>query len=47
MDEGHLEAVNLALELEDEIGKLDFLRVGFDEVTLLLLCIFVIASAFV
>ncbi|XP_040888480.1 intermediate filament protein ON3-like isoform X2 [Toxotes jaculatrix] len=31
VDEGHLEAVNLALELEDLMGKLDFLRVGFDE----------------
>ncbi|KAG7236538.1 hypothetical protein INR49_000801 [Caranx melampygus] len=31
VDEGHLEAVNLALELEDTMGKLDFLRVGFDE----------------
>ncbi|XP_077426066.1 keratin, type II cytoskeletal 8-like [Vanacampus margaritifer] len=30
-DEGHLEAVNLALELEDLIGQLDFLRVGYDE----------------
>lgn len=32
MDEGHLEAVDLALELEDLMGKLDFLRVGYDEV---------------
>lgn len=32
VDEGHLEAVDLALELEDLMGKLDFLRVGFDEV---------------
>ncbi|XP_039998087.1 intermediate filament protein ON3-like [Xiphias gladius] len=31
VDEGHLEAVNLALELEDLMGKLDFLRVGYDE----------------
>ncbi|KAM8722638.1 keratin, type II cytoskeletal 8-like isoform 1-T1 [Acanthopagrus schlegelii] len=31
VDEGHLEAVDLALELEDLMGKLDFLRVGFDE----------------
>ncbi|XP_077369857.1 intermediate filament protein ON3-like [Festucalex cinctus] len=30
-DEGHLDAVNLALELEDLIGQLDFLRVGYDE----------------
>ncbi|XP_070711806.1 intermediate filament protein ON3-like [Pempheris klunzingeri] len=31
VDEGHLEAVDLALELEDLVGKLDFLRVGYDE----------------
>ncbi|XP_071320943.1 intermediate filament protein ON3-like [Trachinotus anak] len=31
VDEGHLEAVNLVLELEDLMGKLDFLRVGYDE----------------
>lgn len=31
VDDGHLEAVDLALELEDLMGKLDFLRVGFDE----------------
>ncbi|XP_054480076.1 keratin, type II cytoskeletal 8-like [Anoplopoma fimbria] len=31
VDEGHLETVDLALELEDLMGKLDFLRVGFDE----------------
>ncbi|XP_023275953.1 keratin, type II cytoskeletal 8-like [Seriola lalandi dorsalis] len=31
VDEGHLKAVNLALELEDLMGKLDFLRVGYDE----------------
>ncbi|KAL6115303.1 uncharacterized protein ACO6RY_00192 [Pungitius sinensis] len=30
-DEGHLESVDLALELEDLLGKLDFLRVGHDE----------------
>ncbi|KAM9820853.1 intermediate filament protein ON3-like [Neosynchiropus ocellatus] len=30
-DDGHLEAVHLALEAEDLIGKLDFLRAGFDE----------------
>ncbi|XP_057712765.1 intermediate filament protein ON3-like [Corythoichthys intestinalis] len=30
-DEGHLEAVHLALDLEDLIGQLDFLRVGYDE----------------
>ncbi|XP_070850143.1 keratin, type II cytoskeletal 8-like [Chaetodon trifascialis] len=31
VDEGHLKAVDLVLELEDLMGKLDFLRVGFDE----------------
>ncbi|XP_018546107.1 intermediate filament protein ON3 isoform X2 [Lates calcarifer] len=31
VDDGHLEAVSLALELEDLMAKLDFLRVGFDE----------------
>ncbi|CAJ1087594.1 intermediate filament protein ON3-like [Xyrichtys novacula] len=31
VDEGHLEAVDLVLELEDQMGKLDFLRVGYDE----------------
>ncbi|XP_042368787.1 keratin, type II cytoskeletal 8-like [Plectropomus leopardus] len=31
VDEGHLDAVDLALELEDLMGKLDFLRVGYDE----------------
>ncbi|XP_037618301.1 keratin, type II cytoskeletal 8-like isoform X1 [Sebastes umbrosus] len=31
VDEGHLEAVDLVLELEDVMGKLDFLRVGYDE----------------
>ncbi|KAM9334044.1 keratin, type II cytoskeletal 8-like isoform 2-T2 [Symphorus nematophorus] len=31
VDEGHLEAVDLALELEDLMGKLDFRRVGYDE----------------
>ncbi|XP_019959430.2 keratin, type II cytoskeletal 8-like [Paralichthys olivaceus] len=31
VDEGHLEEVTLALELEDLMGKLDFLRVGYDE----------------
>ncbi|XP_056287283.1 keratin, type II cytoskeletal 8-like [Pseudoliparis swirei] len=31
VDEGHLEAVDLALELEDLMGKLDFLRIGYDE----------------
>ncbi|XP_038575823.1 keratin, type II cytoskeletal 8-like isoform X1 [Micropterus salmoides] len=30
-DEGNLKAVDLALELEDLIDKLDFLRVGYDE----------------
>lgn len=32
VDEDHLRAVDLALELEDLMGKLDFLRVGYDEV---------------
>ncbi|CAN9498193.1 unnamed protein product [Ophioblennius macclurei] len=31
VDEGHLKAVDLALELEDLMGKLEFLRVGYDE----------------
>lgn len=31
VDEGHLMAVDLALELEELMGKLDFLRVGYDE----------------
>ncbi|KAM6945812.1 intermediate filament protein ON3-like [Aplochiton taeniatus] len=31
VDEGHLTAVDLALELEDLMGKLDFLRRGYDE----------------
>ncbi|XP_076017981.1 intermediate filament protein ON3-like [Genypterus blacodes] len=31
VDEGHLGAVKLALELEDLMGKLEFLRLGFDE----------------
>ncbi|XP_029942030.1 intermediate filament protein ON3-like isoform X2 [Salarias fasciatus] len=31
VDEGHLKAVDLALELEELMGKLDFLRVGYDE----------------
>ncbi|TDG96305.1 hypothetical protein EPR50_G00238650 [Perca flavescens] len=31
VDEGHMEAVDLVLELEDLIGKLDFLRAGYDE----------------
>ncbi|XP_037102185.1 intermediate filament protein ON3-like isoform X2 [Syngnathus acus] len=30
-DEGHLEAVHLTLVLEDLIGQLDFLRIGYDE----------------
>ncbi|KAM9836256.1 intermediate filament protein ON3-like [Aulostomus maculatus] len=30
-DDSHLKAVSLALELEDLLGKLDFLRVGYDE----------------
>lgn len=32
VDEGHLEAVDLALDLEDLMGKLEFLRNGYDEV---------------
>jgi len=31
VDEGHLAAVDLALELEDLMGELDFLRRGYDE----------------
>ncbi|KAM4560310.1 keratin, type II cytoskeletal 8-like isoform 2-T2 [Odontesthes bonariensis] len=31
VDEGHLATVELALELEDLMGKMDFLRVGYDE----------------
>ncbi|XP_028325452.1 intermediate filament protein ON3-like [Gouania willdenowi] len=31
VDEGHLAAVDLVLELEAVMGKLDFLRVGYDE----------------
>ncbi|KAI3365992.1 hypothetical protein L3Q82_009824 [Scortum barcoo] len=31
VDDGHLDTVDLALELEDLMGKLDFLRVGYDE----------------
>ncbi|KAK7893290.1 hypothetical protein WMY93_022442 [Mugilogobius chulae] len=31
VDDGHLKAVDLALELEDQIGNLDFLRLGFSE----------------
>ncbi|XP_061572167.1 intermediate filament protein ON3-like isoform X2 [Cololabis saira] len=31
VDEGHLAAVDLALDLEDQMGKLNFLRAGFDE----------------
>ncbi|XP_033835918.2 keratin, type II cytoskeletal 8-like [Periophthalmus magnuspinnatus] len=31
VDDGHLKAVDLALDLEDQMGNLDFLRVGFDE----------------
>ena len=34
VDEGHLATVNLALELEDLMGELHFLRQGFDEVGL-------------
>lgn len=29
---GHLKAVDVVLELEDLMGKLDFLRAGYDEV---------------
>lgn len=29
---GHLKAVDVVLELEDVMGKLDFLRAGYDEV---------------
>nr|XP_046174917.1 keratin, type II cytoskeletal 8-like [Oncorhynchus gorbuscha] len=32
VDEGHLAAVDLALELGDLMGELDFLRWGYDEV---------------
>lgn len=32
VDDDHLRAVDLALELEDLMGTLDFLRVGYDEV---------------
>lgn len=32
VDEGHLRAVDVVLELEDLMGQLDFLRVGYDEV---------------
>ncbi|XP_034072825.1 intermediate filament protein ON3-like isoform X2 [Gymnodraco acuticeps] len=31
VDESHLDEVDLALELEDLMGKLDFLRIGYDE----------------
>ncbi|KAM6892880.1 keratin, type II cytoskeletal 8-like [Lycodopsis pacificus] len=31
VDAGHLETVDLVLELEDLMGKLDFLRLGYDE----------------
>lgn len=34
VDDGHLKAVELVLELEDLMGELDFRRVGYDEVTL-------------
>lgn len=32
VDEGHLRAVKLVLELEDLMGELDFRRIGYDEV---------------
>lgn len=32
VDLGHLKAVDVVLELEDLMGKLDFLRAGYDEV---------------
>lgn len=32
VDMGHLKAVDVVLELEDLMGKLDFLRAGYDEV---------------
>lgn len=34
VDDGHLRAVELVLELEDLMGELDFRRVGYDEVIL-------------
>lgn len=34
VDDGHLRAVELVLDLEDLIGELDFRRVGYDEVIL-------------
>lgn len=34
VDEGHLRAVKLVLELEDLMGELDFRRIGYDEVIL-------------
>lgn len=46
VDDGHLEAVDLALELEDLMGKLDFLRVGYDEVTMGLILIALLSSLF-
>lgn len=33
VDMGHLKAVDVVLELEDLMGKLDFLRAGYDEVS--------------
>lgn len=32
MDDGHLATVDLALDLEDSMGELEFLRLGFEEV---------------
>lgn len=40
VDDSHLEEVDTALELEDLMGELDFLRVGFDEVTQEVLFVF-------
>lgn len=42
VDDGHLRAVELVLDLEDLIGELDFRRVGYDEVTLSKAIIFII-----
>lgn len=40
VDEGHLKAVDVVLELEDLMGQLDFLRVGYDEVIALFIQLF-------
>lgn len=42
VDDGHLRAVELVLDLEDLIGELDFRRVGYDEVILSKNIIFII-----